>query len=127
MNLIKREAQLKLGKKTFQMRPTLDAIVQMEEELGRGLLDVMSSLSSAARSGHVGALKIKDMAIIFRWGIYGHSGEVMEMEDMLNLIWTERNAGQLPQVCGFAMGFVMLALNVDDPNAEAAADQTGKK
>lgn len=121
----KRELQVILGKKTYTMKPTLEAVVQLEDELGRGLLDVLSTMGAARRDGALGALKVKEIASVLRWGVWGGTGVMLEPEDALFGVWAYREQGKLPYICGLAMGFISLALNVDDP--QIAEEQGTKK
>lgn len=125
-NTHRREVAIELEGKKRIMTPTLEACINLEDELGRGLMDILTSLRDRADGG-AGALKIKEIASVLRWGIWGAEGgpKPLDAEPMLAIVWAERGQGRLPILAGKALGFVVAALNVDDP--ERAESDSVKK
>lgn len=126
MNIHKREMPITLGGKKYTMTPTLEACVQLEDELGRGLMDIMAELRKRNEQGGLMALKMREVASVLRWGVRGGTGTLLELDEALHLVWDERGKGRLPELCGSAMAFVMAAISVDDPERDWENDSSKK-
>jgi len=114
MNPYRDEFLLVLSGKTFRMRPTFDALAQMEGETGVDLLALATRLSS----GEVG---LKLCAAVVAAGIRGAGGTVPR--DLGQMILAEGIVSVLKQLSGWLAG----VFSGDTDSASAGADNSPKE
>ncbi len=131
-NQHRQEMQITLGGAERTLRPTLEAVVNMEAELGRGLLDILVQSRNPMNGT---GLAVRDVGTILFWGMWGAGLRTIERKgggilgggtlqvpitrDMvLDWVWQERGAGRYAEVNALAWAFANMAINVQEPEAK---------
>ena len=63
-NPLKGEVEVKLGSKTYKCRLTIDALVRIEDELDKGILELATAISEAK-------VRIKTLIVVLRNALRG--------------------------------------------------------
>ena len=90
------EVEIELGGRRFVMRPSFQAIAEMEKQTGRGLIELLQSLSD-------GGLKVSELAAIITAGLKA-AGEPARYDKVGALLLEGGLEGIVPPVGEFLVG-----------------------
>jgi hypothetical protein len=90
------EVEIELGGRRFVMRPTFQAIAEMEKQTGRGVIELLQSLSD-------GGLKVSELAAIITAGLKA-AGEPARYDKVGALLLEGGLEGIVPPVGEFLIG-----------------------
>lgn len=114
MNKYRGEVSIKLGEREYVLRPTFEALVEIEERLGSGLVLIARRFANRE-------FGIRDVACIIAAGIKGAGGKVPE-----NIGELIAKAGILPYAETIVL-FLTGALSGEDNEGKAGASSGDQK
>jgi len=115
----KPSVSIKLGNKTYRMRPNFASQDGIEEDLGSDCYKLLGMLSSGQN------MKIRVIATIIYWGIIGHAGEdeAPSLEEIGELVATAKVMNVMDPVTQFLQKCIMTDQQIIDAEKTIEAEK----